>query len=477
MKSLFIQIILITICFSGLTAYAAVGILNVTSESSGVQVKINGEIRGFTPLTLELTPGDYEVKADMIGYASNTKNTKILNDDVTIVHFALEPERFNSLGYLEYHKDEIELGRILITSDVPKSKIYFSGGMEGGGYVYGESMMAQKIYPGLYKLEINKHSTYLEIVDGSVVKAHFNGKNISVTYDNDAKLKLKNYQAFQGDLNWLSAADGLPKAKKENKPVIIVSSKFYDKELADNKNIFDNPLVKDYLNKNFILVKIDENSKREIIISDITTTEANLANSRLYNGYHSQKMYVKTSRLTESGPISLHGLNEVLFFEKTLYPLGVIGNIESESSSQTNIASPIDWIGKKPVIVLFYGSLFTAKTVKPLEILDKIFQFEKSKLNNIKILVVAKKEENKPEYIEAYRSRSKGVCDLIEIELPIILDEGNYFSKYNAVPFTMLILDALGDELDRYDVGIQKLRRKKDKEELVNRIKEVLKKL
>ena len=455
MKLSLIRNILFVIGLFTQLAIAGDGILNVTSYSSGAQVKVNGQIKGYTPFTLELGPGEYTVEAGMIGYASQKKKVKVINDDVSMVEFKLEVDYFNDSEYLEYYKDEVELGRILITSDVPKSYISFNGGRVGGGNKSGESMLVKEIYPGLYKLRINKKSTYLEIVDGSLVKAHFDGNNFSIDYDDAAKAKLSNYQASQASLEWISAADGIPRAQRENKPVIIVSSKFYEKELEENKAIFDEPTIKDYLKKNYILIKIDENSNREVTISGITTTEADLAKSTLYNGYYNQKIYAKTSRLALNEHISQHALNEVLFFEKELYSREINENKKIESSENFEINSPIDWIGKKPVIVIFYSTFARSNTHKPLQILEKMYQVDKSILNNVKIIVVLDKEREKQKMIDGYVNLAEKHCPDIKLELPIILDDGQYFKKYNIEnrsSFIMLILNSAGDELERIDI-------------------------
>ncbi len=67
------------------------GSINVTSIPEGARIYVNHERRGETPLQLDgLAPGDYEVRAELRGYATETATLTVLNDDLTTHEFRME---------------------------------------------------------------------------------------------------------------------------------------------------------------------------------------------------------------------------------------------------------------------------------------------------------------------------------------------------------------------------------------------------
>jgi len=70
-----------------------VGILEVTSEPSNAQIYVNDDLRGVSPLKLELSPGSYEIAAKLDGYYSKKVTTKLMADGLESVHFELVKEK------------------------------------------------------------------------------------------------------------------------------------------------------------------------------------------------------------------------------------------------------------------------------------------------------------------------------------------------------------------------------------------------
>ena len=74
------------------------GTLRLSSVPSGARFYVNGESRGKGPLTLQgLTPGDYEVRAELEGYGTSVKTVSIANGASASEEFRLS----NVMGRLE----------------------------------------------------------------------------------------------------------------------------------------------------------------------------------------------------------------------------------------------------------------------------------------------------------------------------------------------------------------------------------------
>ena len=67
------------------------GSLNLTSIPEGARIYVNNERRGETPLQLDgLPPAEYDVRAEIRGYATGTATLTVRNDAVTMHEFRLQ---------------------------------------------------------------------------------------------------------------------------------------------------------------------------------------------------------------------------------------------------------------------------------------------------------------------------------------------------------------------------------------------------
>jgi len=89
---------------------------------------------------------------------------------------------------------------------------------------------------------------------------------VGLTYNAQVQSTESGNTYVSGDgLNWLAFNDGMEKAKKENKPIIVdvfadwcQPCKMMDKEIYANEKIID------YLNDNFVAIKVDGESESMI---------------------------------------------------------------------------------------------------------------------------------------------------------------------------------------------------------------------
>jgi hypothetical protein len=67
--------------------------LRILSQPPGVRVKVNGELKGQTPLTLgQLPSGHYEVTAELEGYPQQTIGVELKDGELREVRFTFAPK-------------------------------------------------------------------------------------------------------------------------------------------------------------------------------------------------------------------------------------------------------------------------------------------------------------------------------------------------------------------------------------------------
>ncbi len=84
-----------------------------------------------------------------------------------------------------------------------------------------------------------------------------------------------------GEINWLKYEDGLAKAKKSNKQVLIDFSTGwcgYCKKM--DRETFQDPGVIKYIQDNFVAVRIDGDSPRQFTVDGFTTTEKQITKAQ-----------------------------------------------------------------------------------------------------------------------------------------------------------------------------------------------------
>jgi len=135
------------------------GTLSVTSDPSGANVSIDDELKGQTPLRIDLPPKEYEVSLTLEGYYPKKTKVRVLSDREQSVNFALieKVERdgrlsshdsylpgekvtvlrnWPALGVLEVKDTSGDLLRLAVSNEVPLQRLPF-------GFVAWE-----KILPG-----------------------------------------------------------------------------------------------------------------------------------------------------------------------------------------------------------------------------------------------------------------------------------------------------------------------------------------
>lgn len=68
------------------------GTVEVTSNPPGADVFVNHELKGTTPVSIHLPPGDYQVSVEKSGYYSKKTNLRVAQDTSTPLHFNLVAE-------------------------------------------------------------------------------------------------------------------------------------------------------------------------------------------------------------------------------------------------------------------------------------------------------------------------------------------------------------------------------------------------
>ena len=102
------------------------GTLKVTSNPSGAAIYVGGELKGRTPLTLNVPPGEYEVTAKLEGFYPKSAKVRIVQDREQFLSFTLAK----------------------VASGVP------GGSIQNPGDVPGEKVIVERTWPNLGVLEV-----------------------------------------------------------------------------------------------------------------------------------------------------------------------------------------------------------------------------------------------------------------------------------------------------------------------------------
>lgn len=88
------------------------GILEIATSPSGAQVKINGEVKGTTPVRIKLVPGEYRVSVNKKGYKDQQASVTLEGTDRIFRNFKLEGNKVKCYldvkGY--YVKERVRTG-------------------------------------------------------------------------------------------------------------------------------------------------------------------------------------------------------------------------------------------------------------------------------------------------------------------------------------------------------------------------------
>jgi len=113
--------------------------LSISSTPSSANVYINGELKGKTPLVIELKPGDYEIKIAKPGYyAFITTKTLGIGDKLNLICNLIKINEINSTNGF----GEVEV------SSVPNGEIFING------ISYGKTPKVIDLNPGKYLVEV-----------------------------------------------------------------------------------------------------------------------------------------------------------------------------------------------------------------------------------------------------------------------------------------------------------------------------------
>ncbi|MCX8083088.1 MAG: PEGA domain-containing protein [bacterium] len=107
--------------------FAQEGFLRVTSIPDGVSIEIEGKNIGKTPLLTTLKPGVYILKANLMGYATNSQEVKIVENEVTIVQINMTKETQKKEVAVSEPKGIKWTGNLTVITDLENTTIYLDG--------------------------------------------------------------------------------------------------------------------------------------------------------------------------------------------------------------------------------------------------------------------------------------------------------------------------------------------------------------
>ncbi|MCM8819033.1 MAG: PEGA domain-containing protein [Candidatus Omnitrophica bacterium] len=99
------------------------GYLKVTSSPSNVEIEIDGKNAGKTPIFTVLKPGEYTIKATLVGYKAITQTVKIIENEVTILQLTMEKEITKPVVTTSLQKFK---GKLTIITDREDVSIYLN---------------------------------------------------------------------------------------------------------------------------------------------------------------------------------------------------------------------------------------------------------------------------------------------------------------------------------------------------------------
>jgi uncharacterized protein YyaL (SSP411 family) len=111
----------------------------------------------------------------------------------------------------------------------------------------------------------------------SILVSLFSLMTWAATEKDDKKKPSDKKQTDKKEINWMAYDEGLKKAKAENKPIFIdFTAKWCGWCKKMDRETFSKPEVIELINNNFIAVKVDGDSERELNIDGYKITEKNL---------------------------------------------------------------------------------------------------------------------------------------------------------------------------------------------------------
>jgi hypothetical protein len=105
------------------------GTLEVTSNPPGADVFVNHELKGTTPVSIQLPPGDCQVSVEKPGYYSRKASLRVAQDTTTPLHFSLVEESSGITGIggltpgLPSQEPQISGTRVTVLDYDPDSRV------------------------------------------------------------------------------------------------------------------------------------------------------------------------------------------------------------------------------------------------------------------------------------------------------------------------------------------------------------------
>ncbi|HOL21447.1 MAG TPA: PEGA domain-containing protein [bacterium] len=125
MKRFMMVVGMIILCCGVL--FAQEGFLRVTSVPDGASIEVGGKNIGKTPLLTTLKPGTYTLKATLSGYAINSQEIKIVENEVTIVQITMLKEAQKKEVSVSDIKKVRGTGNLTVITDLENATIYLDG--------------------------------------------------------------------------------------------------------------------------------------------------------------------------------------------------------------------------------------------------------------------------------------------------------------------------------------------------------------
>jgi len=158
------------------SSFGGTAYLDVVSEPEGVDIYINGEWRGKTPLTgLEVHSGTVSIKAEKKGYGTASHSFKIDADEVRSIRIPLKKASGGKGREIVLKQDR---GSLLIINKLGPVSVYIDGDLKGTG-----SMNIDKISTGYHDLKVEGFEKQINIYKDYKLKVEISSSGISILND------------------------------------------------------------------------------------------------------------------------------------------------------------------------------------------------------------------------------------------------------------------------------------------------------
>ncbi|PLV58324.1 PEGA domain-containing protein [Thermotoga sp. KOL6] len=118
--------------------------LSLSSSPSGASIYVNGDYRGETPLTLNISPGNYTITFKKEGYQEETRYVSLNVGERRSIHVNLKPLR----------------ATLQLRTDPPDVNVYLNGRYVG---TTGQSGLNVVLDPGTYEVKLEKEGYETEV--------------------------------------------------------------------------------------------------------------------------------------------------------------------------------------------------------------------------------------------------------------------------------------------------------------------------